>query len=87
MNKRILLTLPILALGLAGLAACNDKDNDTPTAPATTVYVPVPSASVTTEVVPVPSTSESVKVVPSESVSVSASPVEIPKAGIGHRRG
>lgn len=81
MNKRILVTLPILALGLFGLAACNNKDDDQPVAPATTVYVPVPSASA----VPVPSTSKSVEVVPSESVSVSVSPAK--KGIVGHRKG
>lgn len=74
------MTLPILALGLLGLAACNDKDQ--PVAPAT-VYVPVPSASVVP--VPVPSASESVEVVPSESVSVSVSPAK--KGVVGHRKG
>lgn len=74
MNKRILvaLSLPVFVAGVLSLSACNNKD-DTPTAPASTVYVPVPSASTTTEVVPVPSVSESIKVVPSASVSVSAS--------------
>lgn len=79
MNKRILVTLPILAIGLFGLAACNNKDNQ-PVAPVT-VYVPVPSASV----VPVPSASKSVEVVPSESVSVSVSPAK--KGVVGHRKG
>lgn len=76
-NKRILtaLVLPAAAAGVFALSACNDSDDDAPTAPpATTDYVPVPSASVTTEVVPVPSVSESIKVVPSASVSVSVSP-------------
>lgn len=75
-NKRILtaLALPAAIAGLLALSACNNTDDDAPTAPATTVYVPVPSASTTTEVVPVPSVSESVEVVPSVSVSVSASP-------------
>lgn len=72
-NKRIVtvLSLPLLTAGVLALAACNDKGGDQPTAPASTVYVPVPSASTTTEVVPVPS--ESVSVEPSASVSVSPS--------------
>lgn len=88
-NMRIPVTLT-LALGLLigpALAACHN-DDDTPVAPATTVYVPVPSASTTTEVVPVPSASKSVEVVPSESTSVSASPSEVVlKPNVGHRRG
>lgn len=84
-NKRILvaLSLPVLAAGVFSLSACNN-DDDTPTAPASTVYVPVPSASTSIDIVPVPSVSESidvvpsasksVKVVPSASVSVSVSP-------------
>lgn len=75
MKNRILaaLSLSVLAAGALSLSACNNSDDDQPTAPATTVYVPVPSASVSTTVVPVPSLSESVDVVPSASVSVSVS--------------
>lgn len=73
-NKRILvaLSLPVLAAGVFSLSACNN-DDDTPSAPASTVYVPVPSASTSIDIVPVPSASAS----PSKSVSVSPSAVVI----------